>query len=223
MPTANAAAIDQSMLPSSQCVASVGTVNAAATTSEVPAARAAVKPNATMNNGTSTMPPPVASRPATNPAAATLATTSGVRSTRGCGAPSTRSRDRHDHPDAHDDEQEPRRQEQQLVAHDPGEQRADDHRRHRRRSPRAERPVGRAPRRGRYCRAPMSADGRTAGSGDARAIGAGIPRRARIGVPNAEPPAPKSPKARPIPTPASTTGIRDMRPSSAVSTQKSKT
>ena len=71
------------MLPSSQCVASVGTVSAAATTSEVPAARAAVKPNATMNSGTSTMPPPVASEPATRPAPPTDATTSDVLSTRG--------------------------------------------------------------------------------------------------------------------------------------------
>src|SRR4029079_6485471 len=62
----------------------------------------------------------------------------------------------------------------------------------------------------RYCRAPTTADGSTAGSGDAIAIGAGTPSSTRIGVPNADPPAPNRPKAKPMPMPATTTGGRDI-------------
>ena len=83
MPSANAAAIAQSMLPSIQCVASVGTVRAAATTSDVPAARAAVNPKATMNSGTSTMPPPGGEQAGDQAGARDARHDHGVRSTRG--------------------------------------------------------------------------------------------------------------------------------------------
>ena len=65
--------------------------------------------------------------------------------------------------------------------------------------------------------------GSTAGSGEAIAIGAGTPSSARIGVPKADPPAPNTPKAKPMPTPAVVMRTRDTLRSSVGPLHRSKT
>ena len=171
-----------------------------------PGRGAAVKPNATMNSGTSTMPPPLASRPRRDPRPRRTATTKrravDPRVTRAVGPGANRYQ--HPHPD--DDEQRARREQEELVAHDARQQRADDHRRHRRqhrelRTPggRARRPAGTAERRASRRGASRAAVTRP------RSV-PGPPSAPSTGVAKAEPPAPNSPKANPMPMPARTTG-----------------
>ena len=214
-PRAKAPATAQSIWPSAQCVASVGTASAAMTNRLVPAASRIRSPKTNRYIGTSKKPPPLASSPVNNPTPADAAANrrrflrrmvpadrvdcSIGRSTR-CPttirtSPETTSRIG---PPISSDSRRPRSLRQATRR-------------------RASTPLLAAwpPLLGRRVPPRPRAAGMVAGSGEATARSPGTPRTASNGVAMEEPPTPNRPVKVPIAAPATTkTGQGAIRPTS---------